>query len=91
MNTEQPVSRPDAADIARPSRAENHSLGVAQLAPRLRDAATHLDAPTESPDTHSAGATPKWTRAQTYRFVLISCGLFWLAAALALWAYLSVR
>jgi hypothetical protein len=90
MKTEQPVSYPDAG-LARISRVENQSLGTAQKVPLERDTATHLNAPTDHRETRSAGAAQKWKRGQTYRFVLISCGLFWIVAALAVWGYVSAH
>jgi hypothetical protein len=87
MKTEQPVAHP-LGEIAEISRVGNHLVGAAHEEQRRRDTAVRLDPPFD-PQAETGLAAQKWTPAQTYRFVLISCGLFWSAAALAAWAYLS--
>jgi hypothetical protein len=59
------------------------------MAPRPTEV-THLD-PSLTREAARSAPTRKWARGQTYRFVLISCGLFWLVAGVVAWAFLSAH
>ena len=91
MKKEQPLSSPVSV-TSTTSRGENNDRSAelmplqAQAHPKddaviLSFALGHEDNSVESP-------SKKWPAGRTLQFALASCGLFWIVAALAAWAYL---
>jgi hypothetical protein len=95
MKTEHPISR-QPVKTPKTSLAEEHIYGSARTVPpqglghHPNDAAAFLSFVFGQRPESSEGATQKWSRAATFRFALVSCGLFWLVVALCVWVYATV-
>jgi len=95
MKTEQPISR-QPAETPKTLLAEKHLYSSAQTVPNhgighSKDIAAFSSEVFEHQQESSEETTPTWTKSQTFRFALVSCGLFWLVVALGVWAYANIR